>query len=389
MVDLVRVRRGLFERLSDAGTPERWQSIQLRIAAAVLRAEERRRSATKGERSQLRRHIELCRAYADAIAWRTMSAHAIRQHATLPGRPPHLGGIRHLLPGYFRIARTFISHGLPALLPDLTNILRLGDVVVVGDPSAPEVVEVKGDDLFITSRLDAFVRRQAGLDSTTQDEASSVPARGRVGRQLSQLRARQEYLIEDRGRFPGEDLERHAVTIEPEPVHLYSEVAAAVSDALRVGYGVAEQPSGHCIVAVELNYGGTEPQEALRSFGNDARYPLFASNLRPWDRFWWIAPPPTEWGTPDEIAWALMEGQVLVFHAVDLGAMEDGSTDKARFSVRMGAEGPQVWATAGGHTMLVTEKPVLDVVRGFEAMDSFLTRAQEFVPLMAQLLSDQ
>jgi hypothetical protein len=290
---LERTRRRLFDRLAAARGPMDWYSLQLHVASAVLKAEEHRADVAKRDRAYLKWHIQLCKAYVDAIAWRTMSAHAIRHHATLPGGPAHLGGIRHELRRYFTLARGFAKQGLPAILPDLSNMLRLGDVVVVVDPSAPEVIEVKGEKAIMPAGLAEAVAKRGGRQGRVAPTSLRLPRRGRAGRQLSQIVARDLYLRNDRGRLPGDLKERVAISVYRESEMLFPEIEAVTLDALRAGFAVRECNRGHVIVAIAADrWDGRFPDQS-DAFMARMRYPVFGMNLRPYNDLWWVAPPPT------------------------------------------------------------------------------------------------
>src|SRR5690606_7390413 len=115
-----------------------------------------------------------------------------------------------------------------------------------------------------------------------------LPRRGRAGRQLSQMTARQDYLLTDRGRFPGDDVERVATSIDATPEFLYPEIATAVGAALEEGFGIVAREPYHLIVAHHASDSGRALPVKIDDFLSTCERATAAFNLRPWDEFWWV-----------------------------------------------------------------------------------------------------
>ena len=382
MEAFAKVRAQLFRRLVESTGPEDWLRLQYRVAAAILRAERARVGADKSLRSHLKWHIERLRSLTDAVAWRCMDGHAIRQYSTLAGRAPHLGGLKEQLQRYLRLAAPFVEVGLPCVVPDLTNMLRLGDLMVVVDPSAPEVVEVKGEQVLMPAALVAGMEKLAGRPAPTVEMPSPYRPRGRQGRQMSQMIARHGYLRDDRGRFPSDDFERVAFTVDLVRSRQHADVDEVVGEALRVG-SASKQITAHDVVLAVAAAGSTKLQlSKLDPAIGAMRAAVLGMNLTPTHDAWWSTPPPTEWSLSRDSAWALFEGDVVLAHVIDLAAFEELSTPNVRFSVTQTHGRPAIAITTARideGLVYLGDRFIWDVLYGFESIESVGTRAVEFV----------
>ena len=124
----------------------------------------------------------------------------------------------------------------------------------------------------------------------------------------------------------------------------------------------------------------------VESFTRASGHAVAAFNLRPWDEFWWVAAPPTEWSLTPDASWALMEGDVILAHLVDLAGLEEASCGGVEFRLRANDKEPQVDVTVDGQPMLLGPKPLMDLMHGFETMESvsrrMLAAARELAPYL-------
>lgn len=170
-----------------------------------LRSELRKKGATKAQSLAIRKKIAACdervsgykfllyiwRCFGDGIAnkfiskWNLKRFFYAHDSSEMKPTPGYLGGKKGIR-GEMYLMQEALSHGVPALLCDLTNIIRHGDVCLLG-ASDPFVIEVK----------------------------SSANRNKRTERQLLAIREIHEYLEKDVGNvggFPG--MRRQALPID-------------------------------------------------------------------------------------------------------------------------------------------------------------------------------
>jgi hypothetical protein len=99
-------------------------------------------------------------------------------------------------------------------MADLTNIVRIGDVIVPNGSQCPFMIELK---------ISSAGPREGGYAN-------------RASRQLLRMERTAEYLQNDRGRIFGTETEVRAVTIQHTSEHLYEEVETVCTTALERGF---------------------------------------------------------------------------------------------------------------------------------------------------------
>jgi hypothetical protein len=120
--------------------------FQHQLTSAILEGESHKRDAGKDKekRALFAYHLHACRTYGDALAWRYLHPHAIRQLAKNQGRPPHLGGQLASVAAALEVVEGAAKHGFPAIVSDLTHCLRIGDVIVVAESGADRNYRAEG-----------------------------------------------------------------------------------------------------------------------------------------------------------------------------------------------------------------------------------------------------
>ncbi|KAA8985190.1 hypothetical protein [Halospina sp. K52047b] len=170
-----------------------------------LKSELRKKGTTKEQSSKIKEQIASCdakvsgykfllyvwRCFGDGIAnkyvskWNLKRLFYAHDSAEMKQAPGHLGGKRGIR-AEKHLMQEALSHNVPALLCDLTNIIRHGDVCLLG-ASDPFVIEVK----------------------------SSTNRNKRIERQMLAIRTIHEYLDNDVGNvggFPG--MQRQALPVK-------------------------------------------------------------------------------------------------------------------------------------------------------------------------------
>ncbi|MEQ8962511.1 MAG: hypothetical protein RLP02_32065, partial [Coleofasciculus sp. C2-GNP5-27] len=135
----VRRSKAILKTLDQAMAPERIAGLEYRIEAY--------------------RHIAyIWRCFGDAVAFLFMDKFALKQtffntHNLNPKQDAGFLADKEGLPREWEVMSTLLDHGVPALLTDLTNTIRHGDVCAMIGPD-PQLIEVK------SGQLDSRGRRQ-------------------------------------------------------------------------------------------------------------------------------------------------------------------------------------------------------------------------------------
>jgi len=221
-------RRLLFDRLNRINTTRQLLTFQKDVAKAIVDAE-RRLARGKYDSEKLQFHIESLRLYADTLVWWNLHPHAIRQLAKNPGPVQSLlrqGDAFHSV--LLHAERYQRETRLPILIADITNVLKVGDIVVVSDPESPQVVECK---LKLPKPQHLM--------------------QGRTGRQVSRAIGTMQYLKEGAGKLFGQDYYEIAVESQHRSERNWEAIERVCSHALRVGEAYEEISNGDYLWAVQ------------------------------------------------------------------------------------------------------------------------------------------
>jgi hypothetical protein len=186
-------RRTRLLQLFDLCTgPVDFAHFQAELASEIIETErfKAKQRQNKDLQFTLKRHLHLCRHLGDGLAWRLLEPHTIRQLAKGQGSPPWLShqlvATNETLEVVNRAAKEL---HLPAIIADLTNIVRIGDVIVPNETQGGIILELKS--------------------------SPSRPLKGgyanRASRQLLSMQLMAEYLNGDRGTIFGTETEIRAL----------------------------------------------------------------------------------------------------------------------------------------------------------------------------------
>ncbi|MBC7836295.1 hypothetical protein H7X87_00750 [Acetobacteraceae bacterium] len=154
--------------------------VQKRVAEAIMRLEQRTKKYTKpysqsqqSRINQIQRDISLFRLIGDALASVLIKLYTIRQHCKHPPATRYLidqRGFQHEL----EATRQFLVSGHLAILHQITNCLRMGDISIVTG-NTPVTVEVKYDLNEKDPRLARQVKRAYYFDKLHGEAAELTP----------------------------------------------------------------------------------------------------------------------------------------------------------------------------------------------------------------------
>ena len=348
--DLKQERHRIFARCTSADSFHKLLVAQEAIALGILAAEKRLRDEdVTDKRADLKFHISRLRQYADGLVWSVLHPHAIANLAKNSDTPKTLLGQGESFFHVLESARHYFQQlKVPVFIADITNVIKVGDLVIVTNTESPTVVECK--------------------QSLPKPEHLM---QGRIGRQISRSMATMEYLREGRGQPFGEKM--HLLTVETthKASRNWPALRTVCRKALRHGYS--------CLAISEF--------ESLWGCSK-VRQPTVIDEICIWHeqrgnsflgtslgliggmdgRF----PPPSVWPIPRKLRFAVLEEDVVVFHAVNVRALEKNNS--AGKSIVFDDSG-----VSGGHSLIVKlqekEFPlsirfVYDMVYGFETVES-------------------
>ena len=177
-MNLREIRRLFFARLDRVSTAEELLAFPIDLAEAIL-ATERELKTGSCDSEALDSHIKRLRLYADALVWWFLHPHTIRQLAKNPGAPPSLLAQGSAFNNVLSYAKRYLEEtGLPILIADLTNIIKIGDIVVVVHPERPQIVECKikvpSPQHLMQGRLGRQVSRAMGTMQHLKEGATKV-----------------------------------------------------------------------------------------------------------------------------------------------------------------------------------------------------------------------
>jgi hypothetical protein len=356
-IGLRSARRKAFELFEAGQTPQDHQRLQAYLVDSILSAEALRSKfqANREKRFALRDHIRQLRAFGDALAWRVLHPHTIRQLGKNQAMPPLLSDQRAAVELAKECVEGIAKEGHTALISDLTNILRIGDLIVAGHPEYPLIMELK---------------------------ASKVPESrkylGRRGRQMSRMEGTGKYLFEGEAQVYGEPYVRRVVELDVKGEYNDRAVAPLLEEALRTGYAKSKLAEHHFAVAFTPEKEFKVPDEFAESFLLDPRT-LLGLHSRPLLEAWSEFRSPMVWDLAPELRWALMEQDVSLIHLLSFKALIgfrnadgeivsiDDATPEAEEHGIMGSISVKI----GDSLELMTLNTVHHVIYSNETVDSY------------------
>jgi hypothetical protein len=352
--ELRNARRRLFESFPSGDVIDDTAQYQVALVREIKSTEHELRSDGFAAH---RGHLRLLRLYGDALAHAHLSTYALRQLARNPGKPPHLSGQGKSFDLVVDCLMAVSERGVPAIIADLTNILKNGDLIVCGDPNLPAILECKASKV-----RDARFERQ-----------------GRRGRQLARFESIVSFLREGRGRIWGESVERTTVEIETVPQHDYRHVADVVASALEHRPLTVLMSERELVSAALM--GENADTAPLQAWARNLRAPVIVAATA--DRIAEPLPdvaPPILWDLPAEHRWALMEGDISVTHALAVDAFVNFEQEGTRVLGLVDIPGvrPHGYEVRVGPDLLtIGPRFLLDVLQNYETISSAAARLVE------------
>jgi hypothetical protein len=298
------------------------KKLQVLLFREVIRAEEKIRdlktelrtirrnanSATAKRQSYLENRIErfrqcayIWRCFGDAIAFLYMDKFALKHsfYSTENMNAKQDAGFllgKQGLGNELALIDSALEHNVPALLVDLTNTIRHGDICLMGE-SDPYLIEVKA-----SKKLDSRGKKQK--------------------RSLEKLRTFYETdKGEDLRGFP--ELRRRACEI-PERTHV-DQINECIIEARKDGYAVRQPEQGLHYIVMTRN--GPGPEQAMGSLNLKAPWAFFLNQAMS-DRTWAPYLPFVLTIEDKDHLWDFIRGDLLIFVLIEWGALCQIALDK-------------------------------------------------------------
>jgi hypothetical protein len=330
----------LFAEFELAVEPRTIFDLQSHLAHAISAAEP---VAFRDKGSPQRDHLRRLRLLGDGLAWRLLHPYTIRQLAKNQGGAQAVS-TQAGFAATLRLAEQEAAQGHPVLVCDLTNCLRVGDVVVCSDPERPRILESGGHPRF--------------------------KHKGRKGRQHRRAQAITELLQSGGALLHGDAVPTETIEIAQSPVYSWPTVERVVLEALREGEAWAQHGPGDTICATRaesedfrLPQGLKDAIDAFEQAMVGFVTMLQKPNLR--------VPPATAWPISAAARLGLLQSDVFLVHAVDLGAFR-GEAPGGEF-VTVNTKGQAVTGfevRAAGVIHHMAPHFLDDVVLGFQTIES-------------------
>jgi hypothetical protein len=346
--ELAGERELLLERfLEIASTGELWD-FQVALADAIKASEP---TAIADRRSAEKLHVRRLRLLGDALAWRYLHPYTIRQLAKNEGPPPSIYNQQGFA-ATMAMAQEVCSSGLPALVADLTNCLRISDVVVCGDPEAPLLLESGGHPRF-------------------RDK-------GRKGRQARRARGVAKLLRDGEAVLEGHSMPTTTITVAEEKAHSFEALELAARAAADHGVGFQQVSSSDVIVVLQNDASDDQsfrakfPDEAIAAI-DAMEMPSFGVHLRLLERPDERHAPPHVWPIGKDLCKLVAEGDLVAIHWIDVAAFARDSGNELARIAKIRTKGTTVLGfsveVAGGE-MEISPFFLDDVLYGFETVES-------------------
>jgi hypothetical protein len=142
-------RNALLQSLDSSTCAADFARFQADLAAEIIESErlKARQQDNKQRQIELKYHLHLCHHLGDGLAWRLLEPHTIRQLAKGQGSPPWLSNqlyaTNQALETVSGVAKEL---NRSAIMADLTNVVRIGDVIVPNGSQCPLYSNLRAPD---------------------------------------------------------------------------------------------------------------------------------------------------------------------------------------------------------------------------------------------------
>ena len=286
-------------------------TFQRHLAAELLAAETNVTGASPQELSQ---HKRLVRIIGDSLAFSLLHKHTIRTLSRHPGLPPSMKGQQEDFEHVIAIAEMLAVSGYVPLLCDVTNLLKVGDIIAVAEEHVL-VLECKRSPL-----------------------PSRLPGTGRLARQRLRGTQAAEYL--QRSRITEADGVRAALPFNlPEPRwRILTDLASKVSlTSASSAVAILDDGDAAALVTIGDSFEALEPffDELNRTVA--AKVSVIGTQLDVISNPRWNCPSPLTFPVSPLLRFALLEGNALLLRLIDFDRFVGSRTTKSGRKVELRA----------------------------------------------------
>jgi hypothetical protein len=328
--------------------------LQREMAMEIALAEGAVTSAAS--REVLARHKRLIRIVGDSLALSLLSEHIIRTLARSPGPAAGVHDQGEDFAFVLDVAARLAASGYLPFLSDLTNLVKVGDIVAVS----------RDHVLVIECKRSPLPKR--------------LPRTGRLARQRTRGTYAAAYLQESQlDEADGTQRQAVASTL-PEPRwQVVTELASNLSPGLS-GTAFAALGEGDGLILMTAGANLEETLQAMRkTMPGDA--PVFGFHLDVVREPRWNCPSPLTNPVPAWLRHALLEGDALMFRMVELERLAGSETDESgqQREIRV------TWSTTGPVLSLSIDDEVLEL--GPRFLDQLMYTPTALADMREALLS--
>lgn len=335
-------RKSLFDKWLNIKSSEDYLLIQERIAEDILNSEQELKESNEDEVLQF--HISRLRLYADGLAWISLHPHAIRQMAKNPGPAPSLQEQRESYNQVLKSAkRNLKKYHAPVLICDITNILRIGDLIICVNPDCPIIVECKNK----LSKPEHLMQ-------------------GRTGRQISRAEKALQYLNKGTAKSYGKDLTLHTIESPHKAERNWEILSKVCGEAVNANYARHNVSSFETIWAYTPDYRTAVISEVSKYGDRTAYFGTTAGLMNMTDG---LFPPPIVWPIPSTFRFSILEGDIEIAHLVDSKAFEQDFCTGGNIEIHPTETSP-IHVRIGNNVYNLALRFIYDVLYGFETVAS-------------------
>lgn len=345
---LRNIRRAVFDQMEKIDSPKAFFELQKIIAKEIQKSEQMAKTDTTGE---YKWHMHLLRCYGDALAWMLLHPHTIRQLSKNPSPPPSLVNQGESFEYVLETASNFVDEGVPVLISDITNCLKISDLILCYHPERPVLLECK-------------------MGNTPLE----LLMRGRTGRQISRAMKINQYLRSGEAKLFGESEPSLTIEVDTEIEFTWDTINRTVTRAIDTGESIGISTKSDMMWAFTNDDEDHSPPQEIIALASNYEMMYVGCHARPLEEGNTFIPPPAVWPINRNCRLALMEIEIVLIHFVDVKEFTRVVTQNGRITEIPTEKGPLneycFQVEVDNEKYQITPRFLDDVLYGFQTIDS-------------------